>query len=796
MSLQNPEKEVLQREAVAAFSAGDFATCWDRTQKLLRMPPVSASVHEMLGIMLLNAGRGAEAYASFRQVASASPQNPVNQLRLAFAADAAGDVESASIAIQRAILLAPGEPPIYLQASGTYWRSGKEERAFDLLSHVLTLQPDNRQALGARAQMLFQRGRKQEVQRCLMREAVLAPETGANNILFADTFRAANWPSMAERLYRRQCKFGAPGDPESWRNLAYWLIERRQADRAIGALRHQLCLEPANAEAWSKLAFCNESAVPKCAADLSVLAAAHCAPYNGMFWIDVARQFADRLSVSDRAGCAVAMAAKCAVAAPYVRFKLAMFFYELGNRAEAAEYMFHFFRDMHHKTLNGELDADSGQAAVEFLNYILLRQRPAACVPFLAHIDSTIKFDSVADVGLRKIGLLAGLDADYCKAPHDWSCDERRIISLPIWGSSHVDMWLKWGLPSLLAGGNEKYWQGGETAVHILTTPEDWERMKRSDVFGELQARATVIFLDLSPVIRNGLTFGSYIAMSLGHWASINIARSEKADFIGLVADYVFSDGSLGYVADAIAAGRFDAAFTIDLPVQDSALEDFALYRQSGGALEIPSRAMVDVFLNHPSSRVSAYEVGPGIDSALSDPSRLNLRLADGWRIYTMQPQLFYLRASLSAEVWVSNLPATDNGVADACFAALGSPEKMRILTDPDQFCCSVVEAGDEGRLEKGYFAVRHETADPIAELVAQIRRSGFASPARIWGLEHGLDAISSGESGIDTEQRDWIEDLIQSIPAGFELGQNFARQVGLPSFERYLEWCEPGPLP
>lgn len=785
-----PDQQELLQRATASLQAGDLATCWQLVQELLASRPVSVAALELLGVLLFQTGRHGEAYEPFREVARHAPLNPLNQFRLALASEVSGRIADAEQALIRTVLIAPAEGQAWMQRSGQCWRLDRADSALAAAGRAVILQPGDPATFHARAQMRLRLGEKTDARHDLIREALLAPERGQGILLLAETFRAAGQPKAAERLYRRQCHFSAPHDPAAWLALAAWLMERRRTDDAVPVLRRVLCLAPGHPDAWDKLASALTGNRSGQRAERAVLAAAVSAPGNGAAWLRMARRLSGDTDSSARRKTAILMAARCAEAAPDTQFALAEFLFQVGDRAEAASWLARFFRETHKAILARQVGPGSARAAALFLNFVIFRQRPAACLPYLSGLDPEAGGDQVGALFLTKIRLLAELDAAYAERPHRWRSSARQIVSLPVWGAEYVDTWLEWGLPSLLADANAPFWEQRETVVHVLTTPEDWLRLSRSDGFARLQERAAVIFLDMTPIIREKLSFGGYFAMCLGHWVSICIARQEAADFVGLVADYMFADGALGYLASETAADRMAAAFTVDLPFREDGLSAFRACRTPAGTLDIPARTMVDAFLGHPSSRVSAHEVGVGCKTIPSGPSRLNARFGGGWCIASMQPQLFFVNAALAGDLWYPDLPATDNGFADMALNALGSTERMRMLNEPMRFGCVAIERGDDARAAEGEFADRHKSDDPVADLAAQVRRSRFVTPARMWALENPMYVMPGGAAPASEPEETILSSLRRTLGEPDDIAVlTLAREIGFPAFERFLEW-------
>ena len=129
----------------------------------------------------------------------------------------------------------------------------------------------------------------------------------------------------------------------------------------------------------------------------------------------------------------------------------------------------------------------------------------------------------------------------------------------------------------------------------------------------------------------------------------------------------------------------------------------------------------------------------------------------------------------------MTGFTATDNGFADAALAALDGTERMRILTDPNEFVCAAVELDEAARIESGYIPKRIETDDPVSELQAQINRSQFQTGARGWALGKKLTIGAVADRSI-------LDDVVAGFPKlPLDLGQEFARTVTIPAFKLSL---------
>lgn len=111
-----------------------------------------------------------------------------------------------------------------------------------------------------------------------------------------------------------------------------------------------------------------------------------------------------------------------------------------------------------------------------------------------------------------------------------------------VWGEEFRNYFLEYCLPSLLSPKNIPSLDGQRPAKYLLaTTIEDWEAMKATAIFAELEKYADPIFLELPP--REDRPYW-YHAI-LGHKLCCNMAVSDKAYRILACPDTVFSDGAV-----------------------------------------------------------------------------------------------------------------------------------------------------------------------------------------------------------------------------------------------------------
>lgn len=365
--------------------------------------------------------------------------------------------------------------------------------------------------------------------------------------------------------------------------------------------------------------------------------------------------------------------------------------------------------------------------------------------------------------------------------PNTCSDKDRLIISVPVWGKVHVDLWLQCGLQNLLDEANAPLFQNRHVTVQIFTTAENWSFLSRSPLFAALVKRAEVSFFDLAQLLESDARDRNYLAMTVAHWTSLVLGRRDNSDVVVLVADYIFGRGSLGYLGKLIEDRTHDVMYSVDLPIGERAwkhLSNPEQFRNGPGLAE--AEALEKLFLDNLSHRVIAYAVDDGSGTVPSDPSRLNVIGKRGVEIRTMQPQLLYASKELLQNLLPLTFAATDNGFADCAVASGIGADRMMILNDIPDFICATIEFNEEDRVNNAYFPKRIDSADPVGELLSQVLRSRFLTPARIWALKKPLYVgMRRGEKSL----LDVLAERLDTVPEN--LDHQFCRDVVLPALQQ-----------
>lgn len=182
---------------------------------------------------------------------------------------------------------------------------------------------------------------------------------------------------------------------------------------------------------------------------------------------------------------------------------------------------------------------------------------------------------------------------------------------LPVWGARHVQDFLEYGLPSMLAPGNIPALARRTPCSFLLLAPQrDIAVIERSEVWQRLGSFAS---LDAHPI--DGLiSQSSSTILTLAYAAAIRQAGAAALDtcFVPLVSDYVFADGALQGAVRPIFNG-LSGVLAGNFQVSSEAIDPMlASYRTADGALAIPPRRMVELSLDalHPATLASIATAG------------------------------------------------------------------------------------------------------------------------------------------------------------------------------------------
>lgn len=175
-----------------------------------------------------------------------------------------------------------------------------------------------------------------------------------------------------------------------------------------------------------------------------------------------------------------------------------------------------------------------------------------------------------------------------------------------VWGSWHVDAFIRFALPSLLAEGNLPAFRGAVDTDYLIHT-------RRSDA---LAIRAAPVFQTLSRTVRVEIVthpdriFGSPIETHAAIWHSTVNAAKQANRFLGVVIpDMVWADGAFGTLARMIQSGKkaFYASFV--RVVSETFSEELSQHNgwSDGVVCAVSPRRLMELAIRHLHPLQAAY---------------------------------------------------------------------------------------------------------------------------------------------------------------------------------------------
>lgn len=194
-------------------------------------------------------------------------------------------------------------------------------------------------------------------------------------------------------------------------------------------------------------------------------------------------------------------------------------------------------------------------------------------------------------------------------------------ILMPVWGGRHVEDFLAYCLPSLLAPGNVPALAGLAPCTFVLMAPRvDADAITRHPLWAKLAQACTVQTVPLDDLVSQS----SSTVLTLAYASAIRAVGPAMLEtcFLPLVSDYVLADGSLAAVARAMFAGASGVLAGNYQMVVETAGPWLDALKDSDGVLSVPPRQLVDLSLRalHPATLASVVGAGrtaPGLINRL-----------------------------------------------------------------------------------------------------------------------------------------------------------------------------------
>lgn len=179
-----------------------------------------------------------------------------------------------------------------------------------------------------------------------------------------------------------------------------------------------------------------------------------------------------------------------------------------------------------------------------------------------------------------------------------------------VWGEQYRNYFLEYCLPSLLAPRNIPALTALRAAKYLIaSTADDWEVMRSTAIFRELERHLTPVFIELPPKGQRAYWQHAII----GHQLCCDFAVNDKAYRIFTSPDAVFSDGTLERLHE-IARDGAQAVLKLAMPVARTDLFVKTLHEMGLGP------------------HVSARDTGTPL-GVIAAPARETCTACDAWHV-------------------------------------------------------------------------------------------------------------------------------------------------------------------
>jgi hypothetical protein len=243
-----------------------------------------------------------------------------------------------------------------------------------------------------------------------------------------------------------------------------------------------------------------------------------------------------------------------------------------------------------------------------------------------------------------------------------------------VWGKWFVDVFLKFGIPSLLAPGNiPRLCANGQGRYVIFTRRSDAQRIAASEAYARL-SRHLPVELEALP---DRIFAGNPHVIHMDLWGKAAKSAANRDEWIAfMIPDNITADGSLGHLADQFPAGK-TSVYGIPLRVTEHTFLADAdrLGHRSDGAWIIPARDLM---------RLAFENLSPLGLSYLRDTQRFGDH--PELVLYPVSGEGMVLRSFIHHSLAVD--PARVELTQAMSPLRADKPAEIGFLTDSDQFIC------------------------------------------------------------------------------------------------------------
>ena len=198
------------------------------------------------------------------------------------------------------------------------------------------------------------------------------------------------------------------------------------------------------------------------------------------------------------------------------------------------------------------------------------------------------------------------------------------ILVVPVWGEEHVKLWSQYCLPSYFSENNIPFLSQRAQLTFLICTDKSTKKIleEQQDFLGNLKKFCTLLFLDISPLIKKYQASYGHI-LTFSYHAAIKQYMSfyeGQSYFIFLNSDFILANGAFKTVYNLVKDGSdmiFCPSFRVLREEFLPTLENYFTDSQNSRILSVAPRKMVALALKHRHPSVVAQTLGEGIEGSL-----------------------------------------------------------------------------------------------------------------------------------------------------------------------------------
>ena len=240
------------RQAVALQHNGAYVEAEELYREILDLKPRHFDALQLLGALLLQAGRLQEGIDLLRKALAVNAKQAALHSNLAFALNALQRFDEGLASAERALVLQPKFADALNNRGNAQAGLNRPLDALGSFDRAIALMPDFAPAWNNRACVLRDLGRPVDALASCDHALTLQPNYPDAWSNRGNALSDMNQPHEAERSYRRALEL-APAFADAWNNLGLTQIDLNQHEAALSSYERALAVNPSTAEThWNE----------------------------------------------------------------------------------------------------------------------------------------------------------------------------------------------------------------------------------------------------------------------------------------------------------------------------------------------------------------------------------------------------------------------------------------------------------------------------------------------------------------------------------------------------------------